>query len=159
MAESNNPSHTNQLEPRNEADPTIPKRMTLRDQVESALATSSEKEVEEKRTASSRHSTSSDSDSSSEHSGRGLQHTRSARSRSLSRTVSEVRDGIENRRDLEIGTPDAEKTPTADAPRDPNLVTWDSPTDTGNPKQWSMKRKWAAVFCSMSNPCLENNVH
>ncbi|OHX00385.1 major facilitator superfamily transporter [Colletotrichum incanum] len=123
--------------------------MTLRQEVERALTAPAEKEVQEKQTGSSRHSTSSeDSDSSSGHSERVLQSTRSTRSRSLSRTISEVRDGIENRRDLELGPPlDLEKTPTTRTPRDPNLVTWDGPDDPGNPKQWSMKRKWAAVFC------------
>ncbi|KAI9709156.1 MAG: hypothetical protein M1828_002547 [Chrysothrix sp. TS-e1954] len=29
---------------------------------------------------------------------------------------------------------------------DPNLVTWDGPDDPDNPKNWSSKRKWAAVF-------------
>jgi hypothetical protein len=30
--------------------------------------------------------------------------------------------------------------------RDPNLVTWDGPDDPTNPKNWSIKRKWAATF-------------
>ncbi|KZL84162.1 major facilitator superfamily transporter [Colletotrichum incanum] len=146
MAETNS---TTRHEDHHEDQPTSPQRMTLRQEVERALTAPAEKEVQEKQTGSSRHSTSSeDSDSSSGHSERVLQSTRSTRSRSLSRTISEVRDGIENRRDLELGPPlDLEKTPTTRTPRDPNLVTWDGPDDPGNPKQWSMKRKWAAVFC------------
>jgi hypothetical protein len=30
--------------------------------------------------------------------------------------------------------------------KDPNLVTWDGPDDPMNPKNWSIKRKWAATF-------------
>ncbi|KZL76422.1 MFS multidrug transporter [Colletotrichum tofieldiae] len=146
MAETND---TTRHDPHHEDQPTSPQQTTLRQEVERAIAKPAEKEVQEKHTDSSRHSTSSeDSDSSSGHSERVLQSTRTTRSRSLSRTISEVRDGIENRRDLELGPPlGLEKTPTTRTPRDPNLVTWDAPDDPGNPKQWSMKRKWAAVFC------------
>ncbi|GKT45294.1 efflux pump vrtL [Colletotrichum spaethianum] len=160
MAETNNTTRTTQHDSYHEDQPTSPQRTTLRHEVERAITGPAEKEVREKQTDSPRHSTSSDdSDSSSGHSGRVLQSTRSTRSRSLTRTISEVRDGIENRRDLEVGPPsDLEKTPTTRTPRDPNLVTWDGPNDPGNPKQWSMKRKWAAVFCissSMVAPALE----
>ncbi|KAM0321816.1 hypothetical protein ACHAQA_009913 [Verticillium albo-atrum] len=67
----------------------------------------------------------------------------------MSRTISEVRDGIESRRDLEVGVlhDDEEKTETEEGERDPNLVAWDRPHDAENPKQWSKHRKWAAVFC------------
>ncbi|KAL1968655.1 hypothetical protein VTN77DRAFT_1481 [Rasamsonia byssochlamydoides] len=30
--------------------------------------------------------------------------------------------------------------------RDPKLVTWQGPDDVENPKNWSMKKRWAAVF-------------
>lgn len=76
----------------------------------------------------------------------------SARSgRSLGRTVSEVRDGIRNERDLEIGEQDEKDAPPggSDAAADPNLVRWDGPDDPQNPKNWSINRKWAAVFCGM----------
>jgi hypothetical protein len=72
--------------------------------------------------------------------------------RVITRTVSEVRDGIANQReDIEIeGQPlsasELEKAPSRRSqPRDPNLVTWDGPDDPANPKAWSFKRKWAAV--------------
>ncbi|KAK2028000.1 major facilitator superfamily transporter [Colletotrichum zoysiae] len=140
---------TQQDEPNRENQSTGPRRKTLRQEVEGTITTQAEKEVQEKQTGSSRLSTSSeDSDSSSEHSGRIPQSAKSTRSRSLSRTISEVRDGIENRRDLEIGPqPESEKTTTSKTARDPNLVAWDGPNDPGNPKRWSMRRKWAAVFC------------
>ncbi|KAK1980730.1 major facilitator superfamily transporter [Colletotrichum cereale] len=146
MADTNN---TTQHEPHHEDQPTSPQRKTLRQEVERKITAPAEKEVQEKQAGSLRHSTSSEgSDSSSGHSGRVLQSTRSTRSRSVSRTISEVRDGIANRRDLELGPqPDSEKIPASRTPRDPNLVAWDSPKDPGNPKQWSMRRKWAAVFC------------
>lgn len=66
---------------------------------------------------------------------------------SMSRTVSEVRDGIQNQRDLERGDDAIEKLPTV-RPDDPNLVKWNGPDDPENPKNWLHSRKWAAVFCS-----------
>ncbi|KAI4094394.1 MAG: hypothetical protein L6R37_007244 [Teloschistes peruensis] len=44
--------------------------------------------------------------------------------------------------DLEKQTEKEPDTPE----KDPNLVTWDGPTDPQNPKNWSIKRKWAATF-------------
>lgn len=72
----------------------------------------------------------------------------------LSRTVSEVRDGIESRRDLEInangdddgGPVEEKRSTTASNPDDPNLVTWQGPNDPANPKNWAFSKKWRAVF-------------
>lgn len=65
---------------------------------------------------------------------------------SISRTVSEVRDGISNQRDLELGDDVVEKSPTVRIDN-PDLVKWTGPDDPENPKNWPFKRKWAAVFC------------
>ncbi|KAL2760245.1 hypothetical protein ACRALDRAFT_2116551 [Sodiomyces alcalophilus JCM 7366] len=66
-------------------------------------------------------------------------------------TDSEVRDAIEARHDLEHGggrADDHEKAEEGDETSgDTNLVTWKEPFDPENPKQWSRRRKWAAVFC------------
>lgn len=65
--------------------------------------------------------------------------------------TTEVRDGIANERDLEVGEK-LEKTRTSKSAkssrstRDPNLVTWNGPDDPENPKNWSSGRKWAATF-------------
>lgn len=59
------------------------------------------------------------------------------------RSVSEVRDGIENRVELGLGQP-LEKQPPPRNLADENLVTWDV-DDPDNPKTWSMGKKWAAV--------------
>lgn len=62
--------------------------------------------------------------------------------------VPEVRDGIEDQRDVEAGQ-NLEKSKTGKSGRsvkDPNLVSWDGPEDPKNPKNWSMKRKWAATL-------------
>ena len=62
--------------------------------------------------------------------------------------VPEVRDGIEDQRDVEAGLK-LEKSRTTKSGRsagDPNLVSWDGPDDPENPKNWSTKRKWAATF-------------
>lgn len=62
----------------------------------------------------------------------------------ISRSITEVRDGIENRRDVELGGA-LEKQPTPRYLADPNLVTFED-DDPGNPKTWKYSRKWAAVF-------------
>ena len=73
----------------------------------------------------------------------------------LSRTVSEVYDGIESRRDVEVGGEgdggvplQEEKTRASTAlnPNDPDLVTWTGPDDPANPKNWAYSKKWRAVF-------------
>lgn len=78
--------------------------------------------------------------------GRSLSRAASAVSRTsgLSRTVSEVRDGMLNLRDLEIGE-DSNGGPGSKE-RDPNLVTWDGPDDKENPKNWSLNKKWLDVL-------------
>jgi len=63
----------------------------------------------------------------------------------LTRTISEVRDGIETRHDVEIGGAPLEKEATQRSIRDPDLVTWDGPNDPKNPKLWAFKKKWAAI--------------
>ena len=71
--------------------------------------------------------------------------------------VSEVRDGIEDERDVEAG-PKLEKSRTTRSgrsARDPNLVTWTGPEDPDNPKNWSMGRKWAATLVG-TQPSLSN---
>lgn len=77
-----------------------------------------------------------------EHGSRPASHT-------LSRHVSEteVRDGFQNQRDPELGPALMEKVDTtAPNPNDPNLVTWTGPDDPQNPKNWTLSKKWAAVF-------------
>lgn len=71
---------------------------------------------------------------------------RSTTAAALSRSVSENHDGIETRRDPEMGEPIEEKTTTtAPDPNDPNLVTWTGPDDPDNPKTWAYSKKWRAV--------------
>ncbi|KAI1208055.1 MFS general substrate transporter [Annulohypoxylon truncatum] len=67
-----------------------------------------------------------------------------ASSRAISRIVSEVRDGIESRRDLDLEPAQPEdKTPITD---DPNIVNWNGPDDPENPRNWAFSKKWGAVF-------------
>ena len=71
-------------------------------------------------------------------------------------TVAEVRDGIEDERDLEAG-PKLEKSKTSRSgrsTRDPHLVTWNGPDDPDNPKNWTKKRKWAATLVGKWLPVL-----
>ncbi|KAI1090380.1 MFS general substrate transporter [Rostrohypoxylon terebratum] len=67
-----------------------------------------------------------------------------ASSRVISRIISEVRDGIESRRDLDLeqGQPE-DKEPVEN---NPNLVTWAGPDDPENPKNWPFSKKWGVVF-------------
>lgn len=60
--------------------------------------------------------------------------------------IQEVRVGIRDERDVELGSAQLEKKQSTRSAMDPNLVTWDSPDDPANPKNWSMKRKWAATL-------------
>lgn len=69
--------------------------------------------------------------------------------------MPEVRDGIEDQRDLDLEAgPKLERKKTsksAKSIRDPNLVSWDGPSDPANPKNWSMGRKWAATLVGKSS--------
>lgn len=67
-----------------------------------------------------------------------------SRASGLSRTVSEVRDGMLNQRDLEIGE-ENENNKNQHDNTDPNLVTWQGPDDPENPKNWLLNTKWVAV--------------
>lgn len=114
---------------------------------EITLATPRQTKDEEKHESSTTLSDSSDDDDASTiH--RPARDLSLSRGQSISRTVSEVRDGIQNQRDLELGDDVIEKSPTA-RPDDPNLVQWNGPDDPENPKNWLNSRKWAAVFCGM----------
>ncbi|KHN97893.1 Major facilitator superfamily domain, general substrate transporter [Metarhizium album ARSEF 1941] len=97
----------------------------------------------------------SSSDLETEQERRSLSRAGSARSgRSLTAVVSEVRDGIQNQRDLERGNGEDGGDARAGEdgePKDPNLVSWDGPNDAQNPKAWPNRRKWAAVVCGESN--------
>ena len=42
--------------------------------------------------------------------------------------------------------PSLKKTQSTKSVRDPNLVTWDSPDDPENPKNWTKKQKWFATL-------------
>lgn len=96
-------------------------------------------------------SSSDDDDDASSRAGRSLTRAASAMSRTsgLSRTVSEVRDGMLNQRDLEIGEESEEsgqRKEEQQAPSDPNLVKWEGPDDKENPKNWSLNKKWLDVL-------------
>lgn len=66
--------------------------------------------------------------------------------RTVSRTYSEVYDGIRSIHDVEIGAEIEKEEPD---PTDPNLVTW-GPDDPGNPNAWTFKKKWGAVVIGSS---------
>ncbi|KAH7126691.1 MFS multidrug transporter-like protein [Dendryphion nanum] len=61
-------------------------------------------------------------------------------------TYAEIRGGIPDEHDVEKLQPELEKKKSSRSIKDPNLVAWDSPEDPANPKNWSMRRKWAAVL-------------
>ena len=76
---------------------------------------------------------------------------------STSGTISEVHDGIEVQRDVELGDPVGRETGVSSL-RDPNLVTWDGPDDPKNPKAWAFRKKWAAVIVGKQNKYVLNGV-
>lgn len=59
----------------------------------------------------------------------------------------EVQYGVENERDFESKGEALSRRATGQSlERDPTVVDWESPDDPENPKNWSMKKKWAATF-------------
>ena len=74
--------------------------------------------------------------------------------KSITRSISEVRDGILSQRDPELGQTEEEQTAGTEKvnPKDggeepdPNLVSWEGPDDPENPLNWPNSRKWAAIF-------------
>ncbi|KAF2273658.1 MFS general substrate transporter [Westerdykella ornata] len=61
-------------------------------------------------------------------------------------TIEGIKGGIPYEEDVEEKPAKLEKSRSSQSNRNPNLVTWDGPDDPANPKNWSMKRKWAATF-------------
>lgn len=64
----------------------------------------------------------------------------------LEHPVSEVRYGIRDERDVEAVAGVEKSVSRKSERRDPHLVTWEGPDDPNNPKNWSLKRRWAATF-------------
>jgi hypothetical protein len=62
-----------------------------------------------------------------------------------SEEIQEVRMGVADIHDVESG-PKLERKKSTRRERDPNLVDWEGPNDTENPKNWSTGRKWAATI-------------
>lgn len=60
--------------------------------------------------------------------------------------IPEIAAGVDIERDVEAGRPPLEKRPTTRSIKDPDLVTWDGPDDTANPKNWTSRQKWAATL-------------
>ena len=58
----------------------------------------------------------------------------------------EVRDGILDLHDVESRQSKIERMKSSRSIKDPNLVTWDGPDDTANPKNWTLKQRWAATL-------------
>jgi hypothetical protein len=119
-------------------------------EVEKKHSRGTDTEVDDGASSSSSITSIDSSASSSSHEVQGRQQRGSRPvSLALSRHVSEseVRDGIQNQRDPELGSGTMEKVDTtAPDPNDPNLVTWTGPDDPNNPKNWKFSKKWAAVF-------------
>lgn len=56
----------------------------------------------------------------------------------------EIQGGVACERDVEADA--LEKKESIESTKDPNLVAWESASDPQNPKNWSIKRKWAAAL-------------
>ena len=63
----------------------------------------------------------------------------------LAQPELEWRAGVVDERDFKDVQLEKSESRKSQA-KDPNLVEWDGPNDPLNPKNWSMKRKWAATF-------------
>ena len=68
------------------------------------------------------------------------------KTRELDEPVDEVHYGFPNQRGAEAVPSRIELERTRSKKRDPDLVTWEGPDDPLNPKNWSMRQKWAATF-------------
>ncbi|CAG8961645.1 hypothetical protein HYFRA_00006182 [Hymenoscyphus fraxineus] len=62
-------------------------------------------------------------------------------------TMPDIEDegGNERSRDVESGL-NLEKAESKQSIHDPSLIAWDGPEDPENPKNWTIRHKWAAVF-------------
>ncbi|KAI1620780.1 major facilitator superfamily domain-containing protein [Exophiala viscosa] len=68
---------------------------------------------------------------------------------STTASVDEVRFGVRDTRDsrdVEANPPELTREKSVRSIKDPNLVTWESPEDPENPKNWTDKQKWAATL-------------
>jgi hypothetical protein len=65
----------------------------------------------------------------------------------LQHPVHEIAGDVDAERDFEV-VKDLEAFKSSEKPTedDPYLVTWNGPNDPANPRNWTFKRKWAAVF-------------
>lgn len=72
------------------------------------------------------------------------QETNSYHGKELDHPQHEIIAGIDTERDIENDL--EHEKPISHETKDPNLITWDSVDDPANPRNWSFKRKWAAVF-------------
>jgi hypothetical protein len=64
--------------------------------------------------------------------------------RELDSPVHEILGGIDAERDVELQSDT--KSETISSSNDPYLVIWKGSDDPENPRNWTFKRKWAAVF-------------
>src|ERR1700759_160950 len=71
-------------------------------------------------------------------------HVHNEKIKELDQPEHEVIAGIDTERDFEAIV--EENTSKKPEDVDPYLVTWKDAEDPANPRNWSFKRKWAAVF-------------
>jgi hypothetical protein len=73
-----------------------------------------------------------------------LDHVRNEKIKELDQPEHEIVAGVDAERDFEAVVEDDPPRKSEDI--DPYLVTWKNADDPANPRNWSFKRKWAAVF-------------
>jgi Major Facilitator Superfamily len=74
-----------------------------------------------------------------------LEHIHNEKIKELNQPVHEFVAGVDAERDFEVVVEDGPPSPES-KDVDPYFVTWSGPNDPDNPRNWSFKRKWAAVF-------------
>ncbi|PVI06483.1 MFS general substrate transporter [Periconia macrospinosa] len=95
--------------------------------------------------AGSLHRTSNDSDTSSDDESSEKFYSERV-PQTEGETIEEKPEEVSGDNDIEAQPVTLKKTKSAKSVRDPNLVTWNGDDDPENPKNWSMRRKWAACF-------------
>ena len=81
--------------------------------------------------------------------GRGGKRPQSTESRETEEEeIEETESDPKDEKDIEKAVPSVAKKKSSKSlkQQDPNIVTWDGPDDPQNPKNWPMKRRWAATL-------------
>ena len=65
-----------------------------------------------------------------------------------------IKDDAHQDQQVSLDKPSPTPSPTLEGEADPNVITWDSPDDPANPRNWSPRRKWfITILFSVTTFC------